>query len=101
VALVTVMIFIILLSTLAVAMMTLMTNYPMLIERQIKSVKAQYVAEGAIWRNYMNYLAGTQTPPNVENIQETIDGITYKADVAYQAGAGPGDPGKIIANVAY
>jgi len=74
------------LSTLALAMMTLMTNYPLLIERQVKRIKAQYVAEEAFWRNYMNYAVGVKWPPTVQSpIQENIDGITYTANVTYQA----------------
>lgn len=98
VALVTVIIFILLISIIAIAMLNLMSGQAMLIEHQIRRVKAQYVAEAAIWKNFMKYALGqsTETP-----IQETVDNVLYSADVTRSSGGGPNGTDTVSASVNY
>lgn len=105
VALVTVIIFIVLISIIAVAMLSLMGGQAVLIEHQVQRIKAQYIAEAAIWKNFMNFTVGTRTPPNKEtpvpSPPEQIDGLPYQADVDYQTGTGPNGTDTISATVSY
>jgi hypothetical protein len=99
IALVTVIIFVLLLSIIAVAMLVLTANYPLLVQNQIKRTQAQYSAEGAFWRNFMRYAVNAAVPPSVTSpIQDPVDGITYQANVAYQGGAGQNN---VVVKVGY
>ncbi|MDP2939095.1 MAG: PilX N-terminal domain-containing pilus assembly protein [Candidatus Omnitrophota bacterium] len=94
VALVTVIVFILLLSIIAIAMLNLMTNQALLTEHQIKRIKAQYVAEAGFWKNFMHYFLGQPPPPPVS--EEGMNAV-----VTRETGTGPGGTDTINAKVTY
>ncbi len=82
IALITVIVFILLLSIIAVATLALMTNKAVLTESYVKRIQGQYAAEAAIQKNLMNYALGVLVPPLPPQEETPID----------VDGPGPGGP---------
>lgn len=94
IALVTVVIFVVLISLIAVASINLMAGQALLIEHQIQRIRAFYVTEAAINYNFMRLFAGFP----VEN-PTTID--SRSVNCTQTLGSGPFVTSTIKATLVY
>jgi len=83
IALITVIVFVTLISIIAIATISFLASQAILIEHQIQTIRARYATEGALQKNLMNLFMGLP----VENI--TVDSFTITADPLQSIGNEP------------
>lgn len=79
IALVTVVVFVILISIIAIAAINLMAGQALLIEHQIQRIRAYYIAEAAIQKNLMRLFRGLgpESPTTAIDIKDPYPRTVY------------------------
>ena len=101
IALVTVVIFVILISIIAIAAINLMAGQALLIEHQIQRIRAYYITEAAIQKNLMRLFRGLGPESPTSSIETDYGTVAVGLTLQDLGNPEPQGTNSLIANYTY